>query len=1163
MRLQLITLLLVIWANSTPAACLASDSHEAFLQGLRDRAYYDTALEYLDTLGGDAKTSADIEATLDLERAIIWVERSNATRRQDDRERFARQGQVSFEVFLKEHPQHPRAAWGYDHLGRLLFEQARRKIWTCDASANTDQREEFTNEARKMLQRAKRVFGKARHQFKMQLDNLPIVDPDDDKDGYQNRRHTEVRYLGAWLRFVSCDYEDALTQDPESGRRSDLLEMAQEQFKEIHTFSRSSVAGQHAKLMMGKCWQELGDISQALGYFDELRNQSSQDPHMQRLSRTAQHYRLMCLNHESRKEFQNVVTDATQWLKQHQGARNTEAGLGILFQKAVATEALARSENMSEEQQQLRLRQTLADLDLVSAVVSPVQETARVAVARLRDELGEDRQEPKSFDSAFDRGRQLVGRLQESRDAVQLAQTDSNRQQAIQELELLQAEAGRMFQLAIQLRKTDSDRSAIAQARYLLSYVFLQQRKSYDAFVLARHVMRRHKEEAAETAADATEMAISAAVQIWSDASQDDREFELNLVREICEEVILAFPGSRRATDARMRLGRIFLELDQPRDAAQAFLQVPQEDAGYATARIEAGQAWWLAWAQASSKTAASDQTAIAPATLAEWKQQARTLLTEGIQLSRAAQVDSSLNEDVVRAEVSLSGLLNQDGDFAETVRRLAEGNPTVLSSIETDQPRPQRGVRSAAFAGLCYRTLLRAYVGTQQIDNALAVMQKLQNLGATNTTAIYTQLGRELQLELARLRDSGETERLREVRTSFEEFLEQVYESRDASSSGALLWIGETYAGLAQAAKDAADADKYFEKAGTIYEELLQSNLTAVTTTAVRLRLIRVYRQRKQFQRAVALATEVLTANASSVSVQMEAAHVLADWGENGEPERLLESIRGVPVDQKDKSIWGWAAIARRLQRSRQAENENWVELKPLFLEARYELSNSRMRYARLNSEAGPEQLEAAARELTSMVQLSTDLNDEWWARFSGLYREIQTQLGHPGLILSRPDNAAAAIPKRDDNVVPVLPDDSADLSVATSVAVPESETNQLGMLLRLAGVGVIVVMVGAVCFLIMRRPKRGVRRSYGNEQTTFQLPTGTPADSVSKTSPPRRSAETKKPRRRRPKPEGSSTPTGEKRRRPPRKPEDHPSTGETTGSRKKKRTLPPPEDQ
>ena len=535
--------------------------------------------------------------------------------------------------------------------------------------------------------------------------------------------------------------------------------------------------------------------------------------------------------------------------------------------------------------------------------------------------------------------------------------------------------------------------------------------------------------------------------------------------------------------------------------------------------------------------------------------------MTEGIQLSRAAQADSSLNEDVVRAEVSLSGLLNQDGDFSETVRRLAKGNPTVVSAIETDQPRPKRGVRSLAFAGLCYRTLLRAYVGTQQIDDALAVMNKLQNLGATNTTAIYTQLGRELQLELARLRDSGETERLREVRTSFEEFLEQVYESREMSSSKALLWIGETYAGLAQGAKDVADANKYFDKAGTIYQELLlQSKLNAATTTAVRLRLIRVYRQRKQFQRAVALATEVLTANASSVSVQMEAAHVLADWGENGEPERLLESIRGVPVDQKDTTIWGWAAIARRLQRSRQAEN--WAELKPLFLEARYELSNSRMRYARLDSDAGREQLEAAARELTSMVQISMDLNDEWWARFSRLYQKIQTQLGHPGLTLSRPNDEVAAIPKR-DNVVLVQSGDSAGLPAANSIPSPESDTNQPSMLLRVAGIGVIVVIVGAICFLIVHRPKKRVRRSYGNEQTDFQFPTGTPSDPVSKTRPPRRLAETEKPRRRNPKSEGSSTPTGEKRRRPPRKPEDRPLTGEATSSRKKKRTLPPPEDQ
>ena len=1080
-HLYLIVALSLVMTGTTTRSCSASDGRDAFLLGLRARGYFDTALQYLDRLAADPDTSDRLRTSLRLERATIWLDRSAASRRADERDEFSGRALAAFESFLDEFPGHPQAAWTCEQMGRLLMDRARQKLWTRNASGDSVQRTERTDSGRRLLVRAKKAFVQARDLSKTQLEILTFVTLEEDEAGYQLRRRTEFRYQQTWLNSVECLYEEALTYDPDSEKRLDLLKRAAAACEEIRTFSREGL-GQSAKLMMGRCRLQMGDINQALGYFDELRNQPSQQTYMLALSRAAQYNRLICLNHESRREYQNVITEATRWLKQNQSACNTEAGLGILYEKTIASEALARNEELSEEQRQLRFRKTLADLDLVSAVLSPVQEPARAAARRLRDELGQDRREPKNFETAFDRGREIIGQLQGVRSALQLVETDPQQTQAAQQLELLEAEAGRMFQLALQFREPDSDRSAVAQARYLLSYIFLRQRKNYDAFVLARHVMRRHTKDADETAANASEMAISAAVQIWESAPKDDRMFELKLVHEICEEVLRRFPGSRHATDARMRLGRVYLELEQPQQAAEVFQQVSPDDTGYAAACIEAGQAWWLAWARAGSSPKGHSQTLIDAATLSLWKKRAVSRLTEGVQLSRDALTGSSLSDDIVRAEVSLSSLMNEDGRFTETVRRLTQGDPAVLRAIESGEERPERGVNSRAFAGLFYRTLLRAYVGTQQIDDAVLVMRKLQTLDSANTTAVFVQLGRELQKELKRLQDAGKNDQHDQLRASFQEFLGQVYESRDSTEFGALLWIGDTYADLALESQDTEQSVESFARAVETYQQLLQSPIDEPTAAAVSLRLIRIYRRQQSYQRAVELGTKVLTGNPASVSVQLEIAHVLADWGEHGEPERLLESIVGSPVPPKDKIIWGWVTLARRLQKSR--HQENWTDLKPLFLEARYELSHSRLRYVRTNPDLGQQQLEAAARELTSMAESMNDFDQEWRDRFQGLYEEIRKAMGRPGLALFRSYDVAG--PTENDartaihdstvtgntDAVPVLANDGN----------PPNEDQLSDSLYLILGISLMAVVVAAGSFIIMRQPKKKIRTRYGN---------------------------------------------------------------------------------
>ena len=280
--------------------------------------------------------------------------------------------------------------------------------------------------------------------------------------------------------------------------------------------------------------------------------------------------------------------------------------------------------------------------------------------------------------------------------------------------------------------------------------------------------------------------------------------------------------------------------------------------------------------------------------------------------------------------------------------------------------------------------------------------MDKLEKIGGQDITAIYTQLGRELQEELERLKLSGESERLADVRKSFEEFLGKVNENRDKSDYNSLLWIGETYFSLGQGAEDdpAAAAD-YFNKARQAYQDILDNKLVeGGSVLAIKLRLVKCLRAEGNYEQAIELAKSILATNPMSLDVQFEAAGTLSDWGDapgGGDPKYLLVAIQG-----EDK-IWGWSGLTTRLQ-ARQTTPE-WENLKDQFLTARYEYINSRYRYAKTGAADADKQLSSGMGELTMFGLAFRDLSDEWYAKFDGLYQKFRADKGLPPEPLKRPE--------------------------------------------------------------------------------------------------------------------------------------------------------------
>lgn len=375
--------------------------------------------------------------------------------------------------------------------------------------------------------------------------------------------------------------------------------------------------------------------------------------------------------------------------------------------------------------------------------------------------------------------------------------------------------------------------------------------------------------------------------------------------------------------------------------------------------------------------------------------------------------------------------------------------------------------------------------------------MGQLEKVGGEDILAAYTQLGMELQEELKRLAAANQTDRLTQVRTSFEQFLQKVYESRNKSDYNSLLWIGETYYGLGQGVTgDESGAASYFEKAGNAYQEILDQSLASKESRSpILLRLARCRRRQGQFDAALKLAEEILAPNPMNLDAQFEVASILADWGEKSEPQRLVEAIQGIrDANGQPGTVWGYAALAKRLQQILMKDPQS--EFKPRFFDARYELSSARLRIAKTSSDkkAATAQLKAGLAEINSLVQVFRDIDDITFARFDRLFQDMQAEAGQTAAPLSRsapatPESTPADTPT--DQPVAAAPG-SSPTPGPSAAAKPESGSS--GLIGTIAVVAVGIGIAGAM-FFMMKKPKQRHRIPGESKppQITMDLPAKT----------------------------------------------------------------------
>jgi tetratricopeptide (TPR) repeat protein len=450
---------------------------------------------------------------------------------------------------------------------------------------------------------------------------------------------------------------------------------------------------------------------------------------------------------------------------------------------------------------------------------------------------------------------------------------------------------------------------------------------------------------------------------------------------------------------------------DNETDKAVEYLdKIAADSPRRGNAELKAGQALWAAYLTASR---AEEQERRPQGELDAMVAKAKATLEDGIKRMRVG-VDNGaapVSPTLAAATLSLGQILVDSGQPEKAIELMNDPKIGPLTLAAANDP----AVAQAKFGIETYKLALRAYVATQALDKAEQSMNDLEKLAAAQggadtaetLTRIYVGLGRELQEQVARLRQENKAEELAKVSKGFELFLERILNRESGNDFRSLSWVADTFYNLgsgydADGAKELSpEAKGYYEKSLKADERILAEAKSKKDfledpkfASGVKLRMARSHRRLGQFNDSINLLTEILKEKSTLVEVQREAAETLQDWSAV-KPNFYKLAILGAKKQKgangrEENLIWGWAMLAVKVQSNKQFVNE--------FHEARYNLAKCHMEQARLETDAAKkkELLKQAEKDILFTVRISPDMGGpEMRKKADTLLKSIQQLQG------------------------------------------------------------------------------------------------------------------------------------------------------------------------
>lgn len=354
-------LLFSVWLLSvlvyTPLAFTQEPWYE-FLQALREKQYFDSAITYLDESARRPTLSFEVRSLVAYEKACTILAWANALHDSNEaNERYAEALRL-FEEFLQQYPDNPRIGDANSQRGQILMRQLEAEMFPSKARLNETTTPEFQKHCRQLIQQARRVF-------KVALDQHGVVykkiSETKQEGGERNSRAERLKIESTMfleeLCLAKCTLNEALTYKTGTPEFKQLLVEATEAFNTLYAAHRSQLGGLHARGWEGRCLEKQGNLQDALRIYDELLQLPGDDSGLVSLKAEVLWRKLGCLS--IRGDNQTVVGQAEEWLQKNANASTTMIGLQIQLNQAAAYEALGNNPDLALEDQKRFWRKAL------------------------------------------------------------------------------------------------------------------------------------------------------------------------------------------------------------------------------------------------------------------------------------------------------------------------------------------------------------------------------------------------------------------------------------------------------------------------------------------------------------------------------------------------------------------------------------------------------------------------------------------------------------------------------------------------------------------------------------------------------------------------------------------------------------------------------------
>ncbi|MDF1843420.1 MAG: hypothetical protein P1U77_18440 [Rubripirellula sp.] len=973
-----------------------------FLQGLVQRGYYETALDYLTTMEDSPLASTEQRELIPLERAVTLIAYSRTQRDIERRLELLGQGEQQLQQFVDSKSGHPKLFAARSELANTIVERARIKLEQSKLGDSAI----LVPEARDQFQRGIDELKKLETLVTAELDQIPkVLDTKDRAEVVLAKRRTQLRADNLQTELLAAAIREELagTFDSGSTQRVEQLAAAAEQYESIYKKYRSRLAGLYARMYQGRCNAQMGKTKDALAYYGDLLDQPDEPLEMRRLKTETLRLAMDSWLAPSERKYLVAIKQANRWIETVPRSFQRDADM-LAIRLGLARALQMQAQDFSSRgMNQAVITQSLAAARDHAEFVAGEEGALQEAALQLAEELGSQRldggpQEPASFAEAAQAGRQFLNQLGPLTNQILVLQQklqvdgDSSDKQeqltsAQQKLVAAKESALASYRLAMALADESTPPSELNLARYFLCYLYSIQGDPMRAAVVGEFMARQHPES--DGALQCAKIALASYNQLFADAAASmDRSFELRRIYEATVYLAKTWPNSPDAVEVLAVAVPTMANFERVEWAQQLTELIPEDSPARWQADLITGHALRGQYVRRQRALQASAEKSNPEVVENQQRllSDGQSFLVSGFERLPDNPVVNAFNVTamLLTAEVLLEA--SQPVRAVEVLEHPTLGPVTLINTKHAAVSDPLLTRQTLQIA-------LRSYVASidqnaEMVAKAKAVMGTLQQAVGTDSqakqqmVAIYVQLARSIETQMKAADGEGK----QQLSKVFEAFLTEL--AADATDTGVLLWVAETYVSLGAGFDDNPEslqpvARRYYEQAAVALDHLLTvASADPILVTQIQARLAGVKTLQRDFAGALEDYRQLLQAKPNAVNLQVEAARLLARWGKF-DSSQYQRAITGVG-EKPNPIIWGWAKIA--------AATMSHTAFRETFYEARYEVARCDAERAKtLRGVERERLLTEASKALRTTQQLYPGLAQTKW---SPLYSSLEKQI-------------------------------------------------------------------------------------------------------------------------------------------------------------------------